>query len=258
MGLLLWRLQKKQPYDLALLDLMMPGMDGATLYDEIKKIRAGTVALIITAYPGHPRADAALREGAWKVIPKPVDFPRLIQTIQETSDQPLLLVVDDDTEFCSTLWDILREQGFRTCLAHDVATANRLLKDKKGYNLVLLDMKLPDGDGSQLVRTMHDKDPAVPIVLITGYRTEIEQQLSQLLSQGAKAVLPKPLDWPVFLAMVRGVDRCRTCLVNFFTSQNVKNKGKQERAQADGASRQSERGDLETKEGRVGQCYAFY
>src|SRR5881398_2485328 len=41
---------RKRPYDVALLDFKMPGMTGLELYREIRKIRSGTVAIIISAY----------------------------------------------------------------------------------------------------------------------------------------------------------------------------------------------------------------
>ncbi len=72
-------LVRRQPYDVALLDLKMPGMDGLTLYREIKKQRAGTVSLLVTAYAGPATAEEALAAGAWKVVAKPVDFPKLLQ-----------------------------------------------------------------------------------------------------------------------------------------------------------------------------------
>ena len=53
-------LVRRRPYDVALLDLKMPGMDGLTLYREIKKQRAGTVALLVTAYASPATADEAL------------------------------------------------------------------------------------------------------------------------------------------------------------------------------------------------------
>ena len=56
----------------------MPGMDGLTLYREIKKQRAGTVSLLVTAFAGPATAEEALSAGAWKVLAKPVDFPKLL------------------------------------------------------------------------------------------------------------------------------------------------------------------------------------
>jgi CheY-like chemotaxis protein len=71
-------LVRRRGYDVALLDLMMPGMDGATLYAEMKKLRASVLALLVTAYPGHPRAEAALARGVWRLLRKPLDVPALL------------------------------------------------------------------------------------------------------------------------------------------------------------------------------------
>ena len=110
---------RQRPYDVALLDLKMPGMDGLTLYREIKKQRAGTVSLLVTAYASPATAEEALAAGAWKVLAKPVDFRKLLGLVDEALGQPLVLVVDDDHDLCANLWDLLRERGFRVCLAHD-------------------------------------------------------------------------------------------------------------------------------------------
>ena len=74
-------LVRQRPYDVALLDLRMPGMDGLTLYREIKKLRAGTVAILVTAYASGATSEEALAAGAWQVLPKPVDLPRLLDLV---------------------------------------------------------------------------------------------------------------------------------------------------------------------------------
>src|SRR5437016_13433914 len=79
-------LVRQRPYDVALLDYKMPGMDGLTLYREIRKLRAGTVAIVVTAYAAGSAAEEALEAGAWQVLPKPVDFPRLLGLVSEALD----------------------------------------------------------------------------------------------------------------------------------------------------------------------------
>src|SRR6266498_2877195 len=114
---------RRKPYDVALLDLKMPGMDGLTLYREIRKLRSDTVAIIVSAYASSGVTDEALAAGAWQVMPKPVDFPKLLGMVEEALSQPLVLVVDDDPDLCAGLWDVLRERGYRVAIAHDETRA---------------------------------------------------------------------------------------------------------------------------------------
>lgn len=186
-------LVRRTPYDVALLDLKMPGMDGLTLYREIKKLRAGTVALLVTAYAGGATADEALGAGAWKVLPKPVDLPGLLGLVDEAMGQPLVLVVDDDHDLCESLWQILRERGFRVGLAHDGAEAAGQLEDTS-FRVVLIDMKLPGGDGGEVFRMVREADPACRTVLITGSRSETDGLIGRVLAEGADGVCYKPFD----------------------------------------------------------------
>lgn len=191
-------LAKRNAYDVALLDYKMPGMDGLTLYREIKRIRAGTVAIVVTAYASGDTATEALDAGAWQIVPKPVHFPKLLKLLGEALDQPLVLVVDDDPDLCNTLWDLLRERGYRVALAHNHQTAEHQLMDAQ-YKLVLIDMKLTDGDGSTVFHLVRKSNPHARTVLITGHRSEVEQTVDQLLQAGADAVCYKPFDVPRLL-----------------------------------------------------------
>ena len=197
-------LVQKQRFDIALLDLMMPGMDGASLYAEMKKLNAGTVASVITAYPGHPRAEAARGAGVWRLLPKPIDFPPLISSIEEALGQPLVLVVDDDSDFCWSVWDVLREHGYRACIANDVATATARIHDQN-YGVILLDMKLPDGDGSSVFQEVRRSNPDTRVVVVTGFPAEMKLKLQQFQSEGGQIVLGKPLDVPELLAILKKI-----------------------------------------------------
>lgn len=70
-------------FDIALLDLMMPGMDGLMLYQAVHKLCPETVALLITGEPYHPRATECLEAGMRCVIPKPLDIPPLASLLAE-------------------------------------------------------------------------------------------------------------------------------------------------------------------------------
>jgi DNA-binding NtrC family response regulator len=193
-------LVKRKTYDIALLDLKMPGMDGLELFRRIKEISHGTVAIVVTAYATSDTARKILDAGAWRIMPKPVDFSALLRQVNEALDQPLVLVVDDDRELCDTLWDLFREQGLRVHVAHDVESANARL-GTNGFNVVLFDFKLPKGSGVDVLRSVREQNPKARTILITGFQNEAELAIKQALDQGADAVCYKPFDVPDLLEL---------------------------------------------------------
>ena len=195
---------ESQPfYDVALLDLRMPGMDGLELYRRIKQKSAGTVALVVTAYASSDTAKSAISAGARKVLSKPVDIRELLGLVQVSLLSPLVLIVDDEAELCDNLWEVLHERGYRVHLAHDVSEARQSLASCK-FQIVLLDMKLPDGDGGQVFQQVRATNPQARTIVITGHRNELESRVKQAISEGAAGVAYKPFDVPALLEIVEG------------------------------------------------------
>lgn len=193
---------EKQPfYDVALLDLRMTGMDGLELYRRIKLKSAGTVALVVTAYASSETAKSAIAAGARRVLSKPVNLGELLGLVEASLQSPLVLIVDDETELCDSLWEILHERGYRVHLAHDVAEARQSLSSCR-FQIVLLDLKLPDGDGSQVLQQVRTTNPQARTIVITGHRNELESRVERALHEGAAGVAYKPFDVPKLLKIV--------------------------------------------------------
>jgi CheY-like chemotaxis protein len=194
-------LARQKAYDLALLDLKMPGMDGLTLYHELRQLRASTVAIIVTAFASKETTDQALAAGAWRLLAKPVDFPRLLQLVDAALGQPLVLVVDDDPDLCASLWDLLRDRGYRVGLARNQDQAAQELQERD-FKVVLIDMKLPDGNGASVFQLVRQSNPQARTVVITGLRPELDSLVRQVLGEGADAVCYKPFDVPHLLHLL--------------------------------------------------------
>lgn len=76
-------LMQQEPFDLALVDFKMPGMDGATLLGEIRKDHPKLIAIMMTAYAEAEGLQRAVDAGTWKVLPKPIDVPELLLAMQQ-------------------------------------------------------------------------------------------------------------------------------------------------------------------------------
>ena len=192
-------LVRRNPYDVALLDFKMPGMNGLELYRQIKRLRSDTVAIIVSAYTNPSTREEALGAGAWQVVSKPVDFPKLLGLVDEALGQPLVMVVDDDPDLCQNLWDLLRERGYRVCFAHDAEAGAERARERV-YKVVLIDMRLPGGDGSDVFHAVRKANPDARTVVITGHPKELGGLVEQVVREGADAVCYKPFDVTTLLA----------------------------------------------------------
>lgn len=195
-------LVKRGAYDLALLDLKMPGMDGLELYREMRRISAGTVAIIVTAFASQETAAAALSSGAWRVLSKPVDVAQLLELATRAMDEPLILIVDDDEDLCQSLSDVFRQEGYRVCMAHDIADAERRVR-QRNYQAVLVDMKLPSGPGNAVIGRVRQECPNARTIVVTGYANEMNDCVQAAISTGADAVCYKPFDVGALLKTVK-------------------------------------------------------
>jgi two-component system response regulator PilR (NtrC family) len=104
---------------------------------------------------------------------------------------PVVLVVDDEPDLVELVTLTLSRMQLATQSAGDVATAKKLLKAQK-FDLCLTDMRLPDGDGLDLVEWMNTHCPGTPCAVITAHGN-VESAV-RALKLGAFDFVSKPLD----------------------------------------------------------------
>jgi two-component system response regulator PilR (NtrC family) len=105
--------------------------------------------------------------------------------------KPSVLVVDDEPDLCELLSITLQRMDLNPRTAHDVATAQRMLKTER-FDLCLTDMQLPDGDGLELVQWIQLYSPSVPVAVITAHGNM--ETAVRALKVGAFDFVSKPLD----------------------------------------------------------------
>jgi CheY-like chemotaxis protein len=201
---------RQSPYDVGLIDYRMPGMDGLTLCRDMRKFHTAMVPMIITGHAGGIFEGEARASGVYHILPKPIDFPKLLALVSEVLARPLVLVVDDDPDLCLSLEDLLHERGYRICTAQDEPAVIEHLQNAK-FQVVLIDMRLPDSDGGTLLRLVRQSDPRARTVLLTGYCAELERVRERLLNAGADALCCKPFDVEQLLATIQWLLPTKGC-----------------------------------------------
>ena len=105
--------------------------------------------------------------------------------------KPTALVVDDEPDLCELLSITLERMDIATRTCNDVAAAKHALS-RQTYDLCLTDMRLPDGDGLELVEWMQQEVPGTPVAVITAHGS-VETAV-KALKMGAFDFVSKPLD----------------------------------------------------------------
>lgn len=117
------------------------------------------------------------------------DFVRPALYGRNRSKKQTVLVIDDEPIVCHSIRKILNTQGYNVEEVCDADDALREMKLNK-YDLVLLDLKIPKKNGMELLKSIKEQYPDVPVVMITGYAS-IDKAI-EATRLGAFQFIPKP------------------------------------------------------------------
>ncbi|MEM3010437.1 MAG: response regulator [Candidatus Bathyarchaeia archaeon] len=116
------------------------------------------------------------------------------------AENPRILIVDDDENIRKVLTTILEEEGYKVDTAENAKKAIEKTK-RNFYNLALIDIRLPDMEGIELLTRMKDTTPRMRKIIITGYPTL--QNAIEAVNRGADAYILKPFDMDKVLATIK-------------------------------------------------------
>jgi DNA-binding NtrC family response regulator len=125
--------------------------------------------------------------GRWRIKKALLDKDILKE---DKAGQPTVLVVDDDQRRQSLFNVFLKKIGFSRVVVGTVKEALAAL-DKQHFDLLFLDLKLPDGPADDVYDAAKEIDPELPIIIITDYPDS--EMLDRILKKGPITVLKKPL-----------------------------------------------------------------
>jgi two-component system response regulator HydG len=179
-------------FDVVLMDVKMPGMDGVDAFKVMKSEQPRIRVVLMTAYAEQARLDEAEEHGVAQVLSKPLNIAALLALLdQHFSAQRSLLVVDSDATFLRTLRDVLVQRGYNVATATDVSDAMELM-DRSEPIAVMLHVPAGAQSARDAVAAVHARDPSVALILYSG-QADAPLAVRDALDEGwAQAFLRKP------------------------------------------------------------------
>ncbi len=133
-------------------------------------------------------------------------------TSKQMKAKESILVVDDDPDFLGIIQQILEKKGYKVNTVPSAGEALALLKEHF-YNAAILDISLPDADGTELLSKTLELRPEIIAIMLTGHSSV--KNAVQSLNRGAFSYLEKPLDPESLLTIInRGLEKQRLVLEN--------------------------------------------
>jgi len=112
----------------------------------------------------------------------------------------MILIVDDQENMCWILSKVLSDAGFAVATAETAAEALAIAANGK-VSAAIIDYRLPDKNGFDLLLALHQHQPQLPAVLITSYGSKRLRE--EALRLGFRAYLDKPFDNRALIAALR-------------------------------------------------------
>jgi DNA-binding NtrC family response regulator len=186
------KLAVTQPFDVVLMDVRMPGMDGVAALKAMKEARRDLPVVLMTAYAAEDRLAEAERAGVLRILSKPVDIGALLTLLTSAiqARRPVLLI-DHDAAFLKTLSEVLELQGFETVLAGTLEEGRRLAMERSP-RAVLLHLHLGPVSVRDAVRAVHAAGPAMVLVVYSGRPGAAEEVNEVVPREWIHAYLQKP------------------------------------------------------------------
>jgi len=182
----------KADYDAVLMDIKMPGMNGVEALKAIKRSRPGARVILMTAFSAPELVQQAEREGALRVLPKPVMLAPLLDLLHASLHRAdSVMVVDDDPAFLGSLTDLLKSQGYSVIAARSCDAAIEAMH-RQTPAAVLLHLTLGSRAPKDCLLAIRRVSPNVALILYSGQPSMLDDTPEEIPPSWVHARLQKP------------------------------------------------------------------
>jgi len=221
-GNLALNMVQKEDFDVVVLDLKMPGIDGIEVFQRLREQKSQLPVIMLTGHGSIDQAFQTSKQGIFDFIPKPCDPDQLAQRIHEAAESKTpaavpqsgestlgpvrVLIVDDEIELLDSLKNVLSRRKMEISIAQNGEEGLKILKNSI-IDVVVLDIKMPGMDGIEVLKIIKKEYENVEVILLTGHPT-ISTALEGM-RMGARQYIEKPPDIEELTTAINAANRQR-------------------------------------------------
>ncbi|MDH5629098.1 MAG: response regulator [Gammaproteobacteria bacterium] len=202
----------KNPYDLILLDMMMPGMNGLEMVIKLREKKENTKVILLTSLTSSNIQEESRSAGVDACVYKPVKKSVLLDTIMasvhtaeelsqqiqsktevEMKESPPILVVEDNDINQLVVGGMLEKLGFRYIIANNGQEAIDLML-KNNFSLILMDCQMPVMDGFVATENIRTDERIKDSIIIAMTANAMEGDKERCLEAGMNDYISKPIN----------------------------------------------------------------
>ena len=129
-----------------------------------------------------------------------------------------VLLVDDEKDFIDTLSERMETRGMN--VSSTVSPKEALdMVDKESFDAVVLDLKMPEMDGLEVLKKIKEKNPDIQVILLTGHATV--QKGIEAMKLGAMDLIEKPVDLSTLTDKIKKAQAQKMILVEKKTTEKI-------------------------------------
>jgi len=203
------QIMQRHKFDVVVLDMKMPGIDGVEVFDRIRQDWPSVPVIMLTGHGSIAQAFETSKKGIADYISKPCDIDTLADHIRtaiananpadetgggeakiaDPTATVRVLLVDDEVDFLESMQTVLQRRNMQVTIAESGEEALEILNDAI-IDVAVLDVKMPGMDGLDALQIMRQRFPTVKVILLSGHPSA--RAAMESIERGASEYLTKP------------------------------------------------------------------
>ncbi len=193
---------KTTHYDLIMMDIRLPGINGVEAFIQIKEIDPKVKVVMMTGFAVEDLIEESIQQGAYACIHKPFDLEKVIGTIEQVlmENKKVILIANGDSQTRDAVGKALAEKGY--CIITALNAENVYVSLKNNHcHCILLNLQLPGINGLKILNEVKKIYPNVVVIVMAD--CDLPEMIMDARQLSVYGYIKKPVDIDALIMLLK-------------------------------------------------------